>query len=64
MSCTCMLGYRKILVKDEYIQMIKICNDATYKIKSWNASYFVIYYANILDKYVNMQGIYANIRLG
>ena len=61
--------------------MIKICNDATYKIKSWNydtfiryggiilppplpASYFVIYYANMLDKYVNMQGIYANIRLG
>ena len=60
--------------------MIKICNDATYKIKSWNydtfiqyggiiqpplhASYFVFYYANMLDKYVNMQGIYANIRLG
>ena len=62
--------------------MIKICYDATYKIKSWNydtfiryggiilpppplhASYFVIYYANMLDKYVNMQGIYANIRLG
>ena len=60
--------------------MIKICNDATYKIKSWNhdtfiryggiilpplhASYFVIFYANMLDKYVNMQGIYANIRLG
>ena len=60
--------------------MIKICNDATYKIKSWNydtfiryggiirpplhASYFVICYANMLDKYVNMQGIYASIRLG
>ena len=56
--------------------MIKICNDATYKIKSWNydtfiwyggiipplhASYFVIYYANMLDKYVSMQGIYANM---
>ena len=57
--------------------MIKIWKDATYKIKSWyfytvwwqnaaplHASYFVIYYANMLDKYVNMQGIYANIRLG
>ena len=55
--------------------MIKICSDATSKIKSWNydtfiwwhnfaplhASYFVIYYANMLDKYVNMQGIYANM---
>ena len=29
-----------------------------------HASYFVIYYANMWDKYVNMQGIYANIRLG
>ena len=29
-----------------------------------HASYFVIYYATMLDKYVNMQGIYANIRLG
>ena len=62
--------------------MIKICNDATYKIKSWNYDtfiryggiilppppymqvFFVIYYANMLDKYVNMQGIYANIGLG
>ena len=26
-----------------------------------NPSYFVIYYANMLDKYVNMQGIYANM---
>ena len=26
-----------------------------------HASYFVIYYANMLDKYVNMQGIYANM---
>ena len=57
--------------------MIKICNDATYKIISWNydtfiryggiilppplhASYFVIYNANMRDKYVNMQGIYWN----
>ena len=47
--------------------MIKIYNDATYKIKSWyfyTVCYLVIYYANLLDKYVNMQGIYANIRLG
>ena len=31
-----------------------------------HASYFDIYYANMLDKYmyVNMQGIYTNIRLG
>ena len=49
--------------------MIKISNDATYKIKLvwWHnsaplhASYFVIYYANMLDKYVNMLGIYANM---
>ena len=26
-----------------------------------HASYFVIYYANMLDKYANMQGIYAKM---
>ena len=34
MSCTCMLGCRKILVKDELNSNDKIGNDATYKIKS------------------------------
>ena len=48
MSCTCMLGCRKILVKDEEFQMIKICNDATYKIKSWNYDTFIRYGGIIL----------------